>query len=122
MSFVLPIAEMASAVVGVVIAYSGSKVFNLLPAKGKRSKGSVLLEELEQSEEWRHFLENRLNAILEDRSISDTEWKEILAELEKASSELVQAQNTQSASKDFLARSERSKKLVASDMIQHIYG
>lgn len=122
MSMMFPVAEVASTVLGVVIAISTSRLLGLLPRTRKRAKSRLLAEELAKSERWNTFSDSRLKAILRDRAISENEWREIIYVLEQASAEVATVEDSRSASSEFLARSAKSKKLVASGVIQEIYG
>lgn len=122
MSIVIPVVELASAFLGGLVALGTTRVTGILPSAHKRAKSRILIDELAKSERWHRFSDDRLKSIVADRAITETEWKEIIQVLEQASVEVVSVSINGSASSDFLSRSEKSKKLVASGVIQEIYG
>jgi hypothetical protein len=109
----LPLAEIVS--VGVGFLVSASSFF--LSSKIKRRKSIVLAEYLSSMSSWQEFKSKRLSEILEDRRIDDAEWREIISAVDLTAMEISFKDQKFEEEVGYLARSERAKRMLVSDML-----
>jgi|SRR6056297_27246 len=113
MSIAFPIIETVAMVAGVGI----SALTAALSTRTRTKRSDLLDQYLKNEEEWKSFEKSRLADILSDHMIDDAEWSEILQKLDHVAAEINKTHEEFENRVGYLARSEKSKKLLVSDYI-----